>query len=210
MPVALGALPHDLALAVLLFEQLLFRQPLSFRLGPYALGLHGAARFSLRKSFARFGGALRLVEGELRLLSDSLHPLGVEGRRSLLPLRLLRFSRRRRLRARVLTLFRALRRNLSRASERGFRRLAIRPQLLAVGRGARLCFFRGALRRQFGRARGAVAVELLRALRVALGAAGNHDLARNPEPIRQPALLGKIPGVIERRLLQPGPAKPLG
>ena len=95
MPVALGTLPHDLALAVLLFEQLLFRKPLSFRLGPYALGLHGAARFRLRKSFAGFGGALFLVEGELRLPFDSLHPLGVEGRRSLLPLRLLRFSRRR-------------------------------------------------------------------------------------------------------------------
>jgi hypothetical protein len=47
-------------------------------------------------------------------------------------------------------------------------------------------------------------------LRVALGVGGNHDLARNPEPIRQPTLLGKILGVIERRLLQAGAAKPLG
>jgi hypothetical protein len=139
-----GTLPHDLALAALLFEQLLFRQPLSLRLGPRALGLHGAARFRLRKSFAGFGGALRLVEGELRLHGDSLQPLGVEGWRSLLPLRLLRASRRRRLRALVLTLALALRRNLSRASERGFRGLAIRPQLLAVRRGALLCFSRGA------------------------------------------------------------------
>ena len=73
MPVIVGTLPHDLALAVLVFEQLLFRQPLSFRLGPYALGLHGPARFPLRKSFAGFRGALFLVKGELRLPFDGLH-----------------------------------------------------------------------------------------------------------------------------------------
>jgi hypothetical protein len=61
MPVIVGTLPHDLAPAVLLSEQLLFRQPLSFRPGPHALGLHGTARFRLRKSFAGFRGALRLV-----------------------------------------------------------------------------------------------------------------------------------------------------
>jgi hypothetical protein len=103
MSVIVGTLPHNFALAALLFEQLFFRQPLSFRLGPHALGLHGPARFRLRKSVAGFGGPLRLVEGELRLLGDSLHPLRVEGRRSLLPLPLLRFSRRRRFSALLLT-----------------------------------------------------------------------------------------------------------
>ena len=63
---------------------------------------------------------------------------------------------------------------------RGFRGLAIGPQLLAVGRGALLRFSLGALRDNSDRRGVPSRPGLLRALRVALGAGGNHDLLETP------------------------------